>query len=194
MAFETRLFHNLLIEAEQDAANMEQPPQSYDPSQDPNLVPPTYPTGMTPGVADPYGTGGMYGMPGDDSQKLKPVDINQLSRRFELSKIYKRLIELDTILTLVTERPLLDARNYVREAITLFKNMVYNIEIFTDNIDTIIINYYKFLDGTYRYIQEFYKAKNDSDKTENDRRVEKHIQKVSNIQSPNDLTDSSLYY
>lgn len=195
MSFDMQMFHNLVFEAEQDAENIEQPPEGYDPNQDPSMAPQP---GVDPnmagmsgaGMTDPYGG---YGMTPDENEKLKPSDVTQLSRRFELSKIYKRLLELDTVLTLVTERPLLDARNYVREAISIFKSLVFNIDLFTDKLDRIIINYYKFLDGTYKYVKEFYKAKNEQDKTDNDRKVEKQLQKISSLQAPNDLTDN-LYY
>lgn len=101
---------------------------------------------------------GMGGF-GDPGAEDKPKDIDELGRRYELKKIYARLVSIESNLSDSSDVELLKLRNYVSQAIDLFKTMIYNIDLFKDNIDEIIIVYYEFLKYTYAILKKFYEEK-----------------------------------
>jgi len=108
------------------------------------------------------GAGGMdtgmggFGTPGEEE---KPKDIDELGRRYELKKIYARLVSIESNLSDSPEVELLKLRNYVSQAIDLFKTMINNIDLFKETIDEIIVVYYEFLKYTYAVLKKFYEEK-----------------------------------
>lgn len=102
------------------------------------------------------GMGGGFGTPGEEE---KPKDIDELGRRYELKKIYARLVSIESNLSDSPEVELLKLRNYVSQAIDLFKTMINNIDLFKETIDEIIVVYYEFLKYTYAVLKKFYEEK-----------------------------------
>ena len=101
---------------------------------------------------DPNAMGGM----GLD----KPKTAEEIGRIFELKKIYSRLISVEEYLSFSPDEILITLRNYVSKCIELFETLISNVDAFKDQIDDIIVVFYKFLERVYAVINRYYKVKN----------------------------------
>jgi hypothetical protein len=107
---------------------------------------------------DPYG--GMGG-----AVALTPEEIGRI---FELKKIYARLLAIDQHLSFSADEVPLQLREYVSKAVELFETLISNIDTFKDQLDDIIVMFYKFIEYVYNIINNYYKDKDEEVKDEKD--------------------------
>lgn len=116
---------------------------------------------------DTMGMGmGAEGMPG---QEEVPQDPEYIGRIYELKKIYSRLVSIESFLNDASDPRLLKLRHYVSSSIELFQTLINNISAYKDNIDNLIVFYYKFLLIVYTLLRKFYEQENDEEKQEMER-------------------------
>ena len=132
----------------EDPANL--PDVEGAPTQDEAMPSPNDPNAMAdPTMADPAMGGGM----GVDSQPLlSPLDIGH---GYELKKIHERLVSLESYLSSVSDIELLKLRTLVMEALDLFQIIVSNFNSYKENIEEIIIMFYRFIDECYEIFRQF---------------------------------------
>jgi len=112
------------------------------------------------GMQDP-----MAGMQNIDPMTGQPqLNHTEIGRIYELKKIYSRLLSIESQLSFSSNKLIVRIRRTISEAIELFELMISNINTFKDEIDEIIILYYKFLLKIYNLIHKFYKIKHFEDK------------------------------
>ena len=87
------------------------------------------------------------------------LTIEDLGKRYELKRIYSRLVVLNNHLSVSTDKDILKVRNQVVDAIEMFGLVVKNIDLYEDRINEIIIGYYRFILSVYRYIKQYEKKK-----------------------------------
>lgn len=116
-----------------------------------------------PDINDQMTGGGdpLNGLPQGDPN-IKTQD--ELGRIFELKKIYNRLLSIESYLSFTSDDKLLEIALHVSKSIQFFEIMSSNIDSFKDQIDNIIVLYYKFLKVVYDEIEEYYKKKNEDSK------------------------------
>ncbi len=126
-----------LTKEQEEVSPEETPPEGAEPGMDP---------GMDPGM------GGM-----EDPKKQK-LTANQIGRVYELKKIYSRLISLEGYLNRATDdKIIVGLRKKIGESINLYEVVITNYEQYKENIDEIIIQYYKFLDKVHENLNEYFK-------------------------------------
>lgn len=132
-------------------------PTKVDPMADPTAGGMTDPSmgANIPGM-DPM-MGGMGGEP------QTPKDIGRV---FELKKIYTRLISIEQYLSFTSDEFLIKLKVYISKAVQLFETLIFNIQIFKDRIDDIIVIYYKFIDTVYTLLKKHYEKKDKENKSE----------------------------
>jgi hypothetical protein len=84
-------------------------------------------------------------------------DPRELGRVIELKKIYARLTSIETILMNSTDIILLNIKKKVSNVIELFEILTMNIETYKDDIDEIIVKFYKFIAKVYQIMLNYYK-------------------------------------
>ncbi len=107
-----------------------------------------------PGMGGDMGMAGMGGM-GEAEEKLTS---SQIGRVYELKKIYARLSSVETYLSRATDQSVLELRKYVSESIDLFEIVISNYDQYKENVDSIIVQFYEFLDVIYSSIRKYYKG------------------------------------
>jgi len=114
------------------------------------------------GAEMPGGEMGDMGMGMEDPNEQK-LTSSEIGKVFELKKIYARLISIESHLSSTTDTSLLQMRGIVAQAMELFETVIANFEQYKEQINEIIVTFYKFLDLTYGLLQSFYKndAKNE---------------------------------
>jgi hypothetical protein len=140
-------------EPEEGAGDMELPadPATTDPSMN----------AQQPGAMDMGGDmggemGGDMGM--GEEEKKSP---HELGRIYELKKIYARLTSIEGYLSSEADPELSEIRRFVSQSIELFEIVASNIDSYKDNMEEIIISYYKFLKEVYFKIKGYYKTKSE---------------------------------
>jgi len=103
-------------------------------------------------------------------QSEPPKTENEIGRIFELKKIYARLISAEKFLSSAPDSTLLKLRKFISKSIELFNTMISNIDAYKENIDDIIVMYYKFLDRTYYIIRKYYKIKQAESSADNNKK------------------------
>ena len=105
---------------------------------------------------------GIPGIPGMEEPKQE-LTSSEIGKVYELKKIYSRLISIEGHLSATTDTSLLQMRSIVAQAMELFETVIVNFEQYKEQIDEIIVTFYKFLDLTYGLLQSYYKndAKNE---------------------------------
>jgi len=122
--------------------------------------------GMPPGGGMPGGEGmpgemdpAMAGMDPSMDPTAQQLSANQIGRVYELKKIYTRLLSIETYITRSTDDPIIaDLRKKVGEAINLYEVVISNYEQYKDNIDDIIIQFYKFLDKLHETLKKHFRV------------------------------------
>jgi len=89
-----------------------------------------------------------------------PKTAEEIGRIFELKKIYARLIAVEEYLSFSPDEILIKLRSYVSKCIEMFETLISNIDSFKDQIDDIIVVFYKFLERVYSIINRYYEIKN----------------------------------
>lgn len=119
------------------------------------------------GGIDQYGGlgGGMGGLGTEEDVNMPKTD-EQIGRIFELKKIYKRLLSLDTYLSFSSDPVLIKLRGFTTNAVELFEVLIANILKYQDKVDEIIVIYYKFLNLLYSVIKVYYKRRQEREKNE----------------------------
>jgi hypothetical protein len=118
------------------------------PGTDPNAPP-----GMDPNT---MGMGGMGAIPGMDSMGQQTLTSSEIGRVYELKKIYSRLTSIESYLSSSTDEALLHLRTIISRAIDLFDLVIINFTQYKEQIDEIIVMFYKFLDITYALLRDYY--------------------------------------
>lgn len=140
-----------------NATGSEVDPTKVDPMADPTAGGMTDPSmgANIPGM-DPI-TGGMGG---------EPQTSKDIGRVFELKKIYTRLISIEQYLSFTSDEFLIKLKVYISKAVQLFETLIFNIQIFKDRIDDIIVIYYKFIDTVYMLLKKHYEKKDKENRSE----------------------------
>ena len=125
---------------------------------DPNTGQPTQP--LVPGAAPPMAVDPYTGMPIPQPEEKSPKDIG---RTYELKKIYSRLVAVDSYLSSSSDQILLKLRKYINKSLEMFDTLLSNLGTFKDQIDDIIIIYYKFIDSIYDILRRYYEGKKDDE-------------------------------
>jgi len=89
--------------------------------------------------------------------KEEEKEWQKVSRSYELKKIYSRLTAIDSFLSTDSNPIILKVRNYVIKVMDLFKLVISNFESFEEQIDEIIVMFYKFINGVYDIVRDIYK-------------------------------------
>lgn len=108
------------------------------------------------GATGEEGVGGMLNS-GGETPEDKTLTATSLGRVYELKKIYSRLSSVESFLSRTTDDDILEIRKMVSNAIDLFELVISNFEQYKENVDEIIITYYKFLDVVYDSIRTHFK-------------------------------------
>lgn len=138
---------------------------------------------------DPNASGGMGMSMGMEA----PKTANEIGKIFELKKIYSRLLAIEEYLSFSSDEFLFKLRKFVGQSIDLFEILSSNIDSFKDQIDNIIIIYYKFLSEVYGLIKKYYKIKKQKNKEEkSDKKSFKKIEQNNNINNSSEYTGGAL--
>ena len=122
------------------------------------------------GAGDPNASGGMYQDPNAGLGGMPPAKTaTEIGRIFELKKIYSRLISIEEYLSFSPNVTLVNLRDYVSKSIQLFEILISNVDSFQDQMDEIIVMFYKFLEYVYEVLNKFYKDKTKDDKSNVDK-------------------------
>ncbi len=137
-----------LQDPEEQASSAQVDPSQTGQYQDPNMPQPQ---------VDQYGQPipGTEMIPGQEVQ-----DPEYLGKIYELKKIYSRLVSIESFLDSESNPTLLKLRNYVSSSIELFQMLINNISVFREDIDELIVTYYKFLLEVYSILKGYYKKEN----------------------------------
>lgn len=105
-----------------------------------------------------------------EGEEEPPLDVDQavgaqkeqltakeIGRVFELKKIYSRLAAVEQYLSISIDTNLLELRNRVSQAISLFEIVIDNFDSYKEKVDEIIVTFYKFIKTTYSTLREHYK-------------------------------------
>ncbi len=141
----------------EEADELEPKPSKPDPldmKMNPSMMgspPPGGAAGMDPSMMgmDPSMMG--MGMP------TGPASSQEVGRIYELKKIYSRLVSMQSYLAGSTDVNLIKLRNYVSNTIDLFRTLISNIALYKDNMDDIIVTFYKVVDNVYVILSKYYK-------------------------------------
>ena len=147
--------------------NTQQGSETPDPSQMTTGMDNTQDPNAMGGQQDPTaGMGGMTGLGGmGGDQEIDPMTgqpkhtSEEVGRIFELKKIYSRMLSIESQLSFSSDLTLQKLRKFVSDAIELFETLISNVDAFKDEIDDIIIMYYKFLQELYEILKKYYKNK-----------------------------------
>lgn len=113
--------------------------------------------GGMPGMGgEEGGMGGILGMGEEDEGPKTPREVGRV---YELKKIYARLIAIESHLNTTSEEVLIKLRNFVSQAIDLFKTLISNVDLFKDRIDDILVTFYKFVEHVYEILRKYYETK-----------------------------------
>ena len=151
---------------EQDEEEIEKTTKKEIEVEEPPIETPNEPTQMPEGgeaAGNIPDTPGME-MPGEEEEV--PQDPEYIGRVYELKKIYSRLVSIESFLNDASDARLLKLRNYVSSAIELFQTLINNIDAYKDNIDELIVLFYKFLLTVYTLLKKYYEQENEDDKQE----------------------------
>ena len=111
--------------------------------------------------------GGMGGMGGMGMEE-EPLSAHELGRTYELKKIYTRLLSIELYLSNETSPDLVEIHKYVHESINLFEVVTSNFDSYKDNLDEIIVIYYKFLKEIYTSVRKYYDKQKNMEKQKNE--------------------------
>jgi len=115
----------------------------------------------------PEGGGEETDIGGGGEDESEQFDATEIGRIYELKKIYARLISIESYLSEVEADELIKLRNYLSQGIDLFKTLVYNVDKFTDQLDDIIVLFYKFLLEVYDTIKKYFQKQAREEKKNN---------------------------
>ncbi len=107
--------------------------------------------------------GEMGGLGGFGEEEKQTLTSSEIGKVYELKKIYSRLTSLESHLSSTTDVSLLTMRGMVAQSMDLFETVIVNFEQYKEQINEIIVMFYKFLDLTYEILRSYYKndAKNE---------------------------------
>jgi hypothetical protein len=126
---------------------------------------PETPEGAVPGVEGGE-EGGEEGTPEEEpldvdqavgEQKEEKLTAKEIGRVFELKKIYSRLASMEAYLSESVDTDILELRNKVSQALNLFEVVISNFDSYKEQIDEIIIDYYKMVKLVYEMMRDYYK-------------------------------------
>jgi len=136
------------------------PPQQ--PQQPVQTQPPQQPDSSGADAYDPNAEqgGDTYGDPNADPNAMgaEPVEdpavrIQKIGRIFELKKIFTRLITVQNYLMEFSDDKFDEMKTSVDEALELFHIVSININTYSEELDEIIVNYYKFLTDVVKKLE-----------------------------------------
>jgi len=114
--------------------------------------------GMDPGM----GAEGMGGMEGEGGFGMEEEEIKtstELGRIYELNKIYYRLYVINKFLKNTSDEKLQKVKKMVGEAFDIYRLVLNNIKSYKEEIDDIILKYYKFISHLVLALEDYYKRK-----------------------------------
>lgn len=115
------------------------------------------------------------GMNGEDPvyEPKTPEDIGKV---YEMKKIYYRLVAIQDYLSDFSDEKLYKVRSYISEALELFLVVSKNMIIFKDQLDEVIVLFYKFLRIVYMIIRKYTDEVGGED--DNDANMIDHIKSI----------------
>lgn len=134
--------------------------------EEPPVETPKQPTATAQGGEATGDMGATPGMETPEGEEEVPQDPEYIGRVYELKKIYSRLVSVESFLNDASDVRLLKLRNYVSSSLELFKTLINNVEAYKDNIDELIVLFYKFLLIVYTLLKKYYEQENKEDKQE----------------------------
>ena len=154
---EPYITHKALYEQEEPEEEEEAPPEKEQPVEEapPQESEEQAPEGMPPeegGMDQNFG-----------AVEEPPKDPNEIGRIYELKKIYSRLLSIESYLSDSSDVNLLKLRQYVSQAIEMFEIISANMPSYKDQLDDMIIMYYKFLSVVYTLLKKYYAAQEKED-------------------------------
>ncbi|MCK5606008.1 hypothetical protein KAR91_29185, partial [Candidatus Pacearchaeota archaeon] len=108
--------------------------------------------------AEGMGAEGGMDVMGMGDEDEGPKDIEDVGHVYELKKVYARLIAIESFLATVSDETLLQIRNYVSQAMELFKTLIHNSDLYKEQLDDILVTFYKFIIEVHELVQKYYKA------------------------------------
>jgi len=147
----------------QDNMGEQNPGTGKDPNIDPNEEQPDPNSMMGGGYGQDMSGMGM-GSNVDPMTGEPKKTSEEVGKIFELKKIYSRLLAIESQLSFSSDIILLKVRKFITQSIELFETLISNIDAFKDEIDSIIIMYYEFLEEVYGIMKRYYKIKDREDK------------------------------
>jgi hypothetical protein len=100
---------------------------------------------------------GMSDMGGMGAPEEELKSVKEIGRIYELKKIYARLTSLESFLAHESDEVLLNTRTLISQSIELFYVVASNLESYKENLDEIIVMYYKFLREIYYKVRTYFK-------------------------------------
>jgi len=114
------------------------------------------PTEETPAPEEDPSIGGGGAFGGEEPEKLT---ITELGRVYTLKKIFHKLLIINNILLENNDSDLNQIKNMVKNSLELFTLVIDNIQLYKEQIDDIILKYYKFLERLITILNKYYKIK-----------------------------------
>jgi len=116
-------------------------------------------TGADLGDGGDMGDGRELGMSGValGQEQEQTLTSSEIGKVYEMKKIYSRMCSLEAHLSSTTDVSLLTMRGMVSQAMELFETVVINFDQYKEQINEIIVTFYKFLDVTYEILRSYYK-------------------------------------
>ena len=109
---------------------------------------------------------GMQGQNVDPQTGLPIPDPAFIGRVYEMNKIYYFLKSMDNLLLRITTDDIIKLRNLVSKTIELFELVVDNLQSYKDQIDDIIVMFYKFLTRLTAVVEKYFNEKKAEQKEE----------------------------
>jgi len=143
------------------------PPPAPGAGQQPGMVDPAAAGMAPPGAApmdpamaggmDPSMMGGMMPPMPSEHPYDAPSSPAEVGRIYELKKIHSRLVSIQSYLSMTTDVQLIKLRNYVSQALDLFRTLISNVDLYKEKVDAIVIMFYKFVDEIYAILSKYYR-------------------------------------
>lgn len=143
-----------------EVSDEEAPEEEMPPEEGGEEMPADDGMGDMEGGAD-AGMGDMEGGFGQEEDPNDPTNKSEVGRLHELKKIHSRLSSLDMYLSSMLDPKLIKLKELVSKSRDLFHTVVSNFGMYKENIDEIIVTYYKFLDEVFELLVKYYKSKKD---------------------------------
>jgi hypothetical protein len=118
------------------------------------------------GAGGGMGVGGGMGGPND---QLTPsqLSLKDIGRIYTMKQLYYKLLAIDNVLKRHNDEELEKAKKTISKTLAMFSLVVDNLKVYKEDIDDIILKFYRFVERFVTDLDAYMKQKK-SDKKEND--------------------------